>query len=111
MERLLDECCLMSNTPAHFTWVSEQFLSEAGILPWSREMPLRVPASHATIFTANCGKALAVGLTYHGLVDAIRDALQWVATQPIDLERRAGLSPDRERQLRQAWHSQSHVDG
>ena len=108
MQRLLDECNLVSGGAAHFTWIDEQFLLNADVQPWSTEMPLWAPASQATVYTANCGKALAVGLRYRALADTIRDTLQWAATRTIDIERRAGLSPDKEHQLLQAWHAQLH---
>jgi 2'-hydroxyisoflavone reductase len=46
------------------------------------------------------------GLTFRPLADIIRDTLAWDAAHPRDLERRAGLKPEREAQLLQAWHDQ-----
>jgi 2'-hydroxyisoflavone reductase len=110
MGRLLDECRAVSGSDARFVWASQEFLKEAGVQPWT-EMTLWVPEEPDTAgFSAvNCGKAFAAGLTIRPLADTIRATLAWDATRPADAERRAGLKPEREAELLQAWRSRTET--
>ena len=55
------------------------------------------------IFAFNSGKAIAAGLAFRPVADTVRDTLAWDATRPADIQWRAGLKPEREAELLQAW--------
>ena len=67
MERLLDECRIVTGSVARPVWVGERFLLEAGVEPWG-ELPLWVPEESGPEFrgfmSVNCSKAYAAGLTF-----------------------------------------------
>ncbi len=103
MQRLLEECKTVSRSDARFTWLSEDFLLAQGAEPWS-EVPLWIPEADDIL---RCDKAISAGLTFRPIADTIRDTLDWDATRPRNLERRAGLRPERETQLLRAWHNRN----
>ncbi len=106
MRQLLDECQAVCNQAAHFTWIDEQFLLDAGAQPWS-ELPLWVPAQSVNFQSIDCRRAIAAGLTYRPLATTIRDTLDWDTTRPSDHEWRAGLTTEREQELLHNWRTAS----
>ena len=114
--QLLDTCRAVSGSDARFSWVSEAFLLEKEVTPWS-ELPLWIPQSDPDMLgfsDVNCTKAIAAGLTFRDLAMIMRDTLAWDSTrmdaaEPAAraLQPRAGLSPQRELELLQAWHSRA----
>ncbi len=98
MERLLKECRRLSGSDATFIWASEKFLIEQGVGAWG-EMPLWIPEGYNGIFLVNNDKAISAGLTFRPLSDTIKNTLAWDATRNSDIEWRAGLRPEREREL------------
>lgn len=108
MGELLEAARRVSASNASFTWVSEAFLADQKVAPWS-ELPLWIPDSDpdaAGFNTVSCARALAAGLHYRPLEDTIRDTLTWVKTRPAEHAWRAGLSPEREAELLAAWCAQ-----
>ncbi len=102
--QVLEECKRQSGSDSRFIWVDEKRLLDAGATPWM-EVPLWVPESDpdAGCFNAiNCTKAFAAGLTFRPLGETIRDTLAWDATRPADVERKAGIKPEREAHYLQA---------
>ena len=102
---LLEACHLVSGSDAFLSWVSEEFLLEQKVAPWS-DLPLWIPESDPDsvgFSTTNCEKALAHGLRFRALDDTLRDTLAWAQTRPADWTWRAGLSPQREAELLSAW--------
>jgi 2'-hydroxyisoflavone reductase len=115
--RLLDVCRDVSGSDARFTWVSEEFLTEQEVGPWI-ELPLWIPESDHDMLgfaDVDCRKAIAAGLTFRDLATTVRDTLAWNATRPDGeqaepsraLQPRAGLKPEREAELLQAWHARA----
>jgi 2'-hydroxyisoflavone reductase len=104
LRRFLDECQAAANNAARFSWVAEQFLLDAGAVPWS-ELPLWVPAAEAGLNTADCRKATEAGLMFRSLTDTIRDTLRWAATRPANHEWQAGLPAEKETKILDAWHA------
>ncbi len=112
--QLLDACRTVSGSDARFTWVSEAFLLEKEVTPWS-ELPLWIPQSDPDMLgfsDISCAKAIAAGLTFRDLHMTVRDTLAWDsartdAAEPAAraLQPRAGLNPDREVELLRAWHN------
>jgi 2'-hydroxyisoflavone reductase len=106
-QAFLEECRSVSRSDAHFSWINDRFLLEAGLTPWT-EVPLWIPEddAHNRFFLAvNGEKARAAGLRFRPLAETIRDTLEWDRSRPVSAERRAGLSGGRETQILQAWRS------
>ncbi len=109
MADLLTTCKQVSGSDAAFVWLDDAFLLEAGAGPWI-EVPLWIPATGGQsdgLLDVNFAKARAAGLTFRDIADTVRDTLAWDRTRPADTERRAGLAPERERALLQAWRERN----
>jgi len=106
MERVLEECKVASDSDASFTWVSDNFLVQEKVAPWS-EMPLWMPEEsepHLKGFMfINCNKAVGSGLSFRPLNDTIRDTLTWHETNRLNEELKAGIDPDKEQRLLRKW--------
>lgn len=86
------------NVDTRFTWVSESFLQTQQIK--DNELPMWVPAAYQGLMRTNIDRALAAGLTFRPLAQTISDTLAWDAREGTP---KAGLSPEREAELLQAW--------
>ncbi len=107
MGEVLAVCQEIGGGSGPITWVSEEFLAEQGVAPWS-EMPLFIPASDPDALgmeSVSIAKAMRLGLSFRPLRETVRDTLAWERTRPRDLARRAGISPEREQALLGAWHA------
>jgi 2'-hydroxyisoflavone reductase len=103
MQAVLETCRDVSGSDARFTWLSEEFIAEYGLAPWS-ELPIWVPESEGVGFSAiNIQKAVGHGLTFRPLAETVRDTLAWHSTRPTDREMRAGMKPEREQEALAAW--------
>ncbi len=99
--KMLEEIKNVSQSDAKFTWVSEEFMQENEVAPWS-DMPLHLPKSLANMRAANIDKALEKGLKFRPLSETVFDTLNW--RKDIDTEMKAGISEQREKDLLQKWH-------
>jgi 2'-hydroxyisoflavone reductase len=106
MGRLLEECRTVSGSDARLTWVSEHFLLESAVKPWT-EMPLWIPEDYDQSRYVEFGKALAAGLTFRPLAETVRDTLAWDRTRLPDEIWRAGLKREREAGLLRRWRAQN----
>lgn len=92
---------------ASLTRVDADFLVEHGVRPWS-DMPVWMPprGQYAGIARAEIGRAVEAGLTFRPLSETARDTLRWHRGRPPEEQRnlRAGLDPDREADVLDAWH-------
>jgi 2'-hydroxyisoflavone reductase len=107
MEGLLEECKMVSNSDASFTWVSDNFLLQEKVAPWS-EIPFWMreegaPHSKGFMFVS-CKKAVAAGLSFRPLNETIRDTLASSETNCLNEKLKAGLEPDKEQRLLRKWH-------
>jgi 2'-hydroxyisoflavone reductase len=102
MGKLLEECEAVSGGEAKIVWVSEEFLEENGVEPFT-QLPLWVPREYAGMLDVDCGRAIAAGLTFRPLSETIRDVLAWDRAR-AETDPAAGLKPERERELLSAWH-------
>ncbi len=93
----------ISGSDATFTWVSETFLKENEVAPWT-QLPMWLGSQVPGISLVSCEKAFADGLKIRPLDETIRDTLTWQATRQADHEWRAGLSREREVELLEKWH-------
>jgi 2'-hydroxyisoflavone reductase len=98
-EQLLKTCNEVTGGKATFTWVTEDFIEKNEI-----NLPLWVPEKGAGLFQMDCKKAIAAGLRFRPLRDTVRDTLVWHQSRPADYQLKAGLSPEREKELLRAWH-------
>ena len=91
---------------ANFTWVSEEFLTEQKVQPWS-DMPVWAGKDDAVART-NIDRALSKGLTFRPLDVTARDTLAWFKSLPQDRQShpKAGLSSQREAEVLAAWKKQ-----
>src|SRR6266480_176392 len=93
---------------AKFTWVSEEFLNEQKVQPWS-DMPVWTGKDDAVART-NISRALSKGLTFRPLDVTARDTLAWFKSLPQERQShpKAGLSPQRETEVLAAWKEQAN---
>jgi len=103
---MLDDICAATSTGAAITWVPAEFLAREQVAPWS-DMPAWVPADGeaAGMMRTNIQRALEAGLTFRPLVQTVRDTLAWYDALPQErrTQPRAGLAPEREHAVLQAW--------
>lgn len=109
MGDFLSICQRVSGSDARLTWVSDPFLKEnkAGAL-W--ELPFWMPESDPAaegIFTLDNSKALAAGLNLRPVEQIAAETLAWERERP-EHKWRAGLAPQRERELLDKWHAENH---
>lgn len=112
MAAMLEGCLPADGVDVRLTWVDEEFLLANGVEPWT-EMPLWLPEGDPAndgFFKVRRDKAMAARLTYRPLEETARDTLAWEISRtgpskvaPSGLALDAGMSPERERQLLDAW--------
>ena len=78
-------------------WVDESFLLEQGVEGWS-DVPCWIPSTledHRCFQQVDVSRAVAAGLTFRPLSETARDVPDWTGL--------AGLPPERETELLEAW--------
>lgn len=87
-----------------FTWVPADFLAEHDVSPWSEMTTWFGPSPLAR---ASVERAVRRGLTYRPLAVTAADTLAWFRSLPEErrAELRAGLDPEKEREVLAAWHA------
>lgn len=110
LQQVLETCRAAAGSDATFTWVDPGFLLEAGVEPWS-DLPVWLPGEeYAGFMAANIDKARGSGLRFRPLAETIADTLAWDRARP-DGEMKAGLRPERERELLDRWHDRTEPGG
>jgi 2'-hydroxyisoflavone reductase len=99
------------STNAYLTWVEADFLAKHDARPWV-DLPVWVPprgGASAGFATRNIDRALATRLTFRPLAVTAKDTLEYYHSQPEDrkLKLRAGLAPEREKEILSAWRATS----
>jgi len=102
-KRMLEACVAVCNPQARLTWLSESFLLEHKVEPWS-EIPVWVPEKECAFDTCHNARAMAAGLKFRSIEETIRDTLAWARTRPIDHAWRAGMKAEREAELLREWN-------
>jgi 2'-hydroxyisoflavone reductase len=97
----LDTCHAVTDSDATYTWVSESVLLARSVAPYT-ELPLWVPSELASFDRFECRRAITAGLAFRPMADTIRATLDWATSHPSQAPS-AGLSPEREAALLQAW--------
>ena len=92
------------NANAKLTWLSEDFLKQQKVEPWS-DMPVWTGAGSG-LARAKIDHALAKGLTFRSLDETARQTLAWFKSLPQNRQSklRAGLTSEREAEVLAAWH-------
>jgi 2'-hydroxyisoflavone reductase len=108
MGTLIGACRVAVPGNTTVTWVPASFLEEQHVEGWS-DMPVWVHATgdEAAFAGTAAAKALAAGLNIRPLAETVRDTLVWHRTRPSEQQAtlKAGLSPEREREVLAAWHA------
>ncbi|MGI8819293.1 MAG: NAD-dependent epimerase/dehydratase family protein [Chthoniobacterales bacterium] len=106
---MLDGIRTAVSSDAKFTWADADFLAAQKVSPWS-DMPVWIPpkSEEGAMTRTRIRKALAQGLTFRPLPETTRDTLAWLKTQPAERQAtlKAGLTPEREKEVLAAWHKQ-----
>jgi 2'-hydroxyisoflavone reductase len=106
MGRILHTCKTASGSDARFTWVPADFLAKHDVHAWS-DMPAWVPHEGETagFMHVSNAKAIAAGLVFRPIKDTAKATLEWFRTEPEERQQklRAGIAPDRERNVLAAW--------
>jgi 2'-hydroxyisoflavone reductase len=108
MGMLLDACVKAAKNDAKATWVPAAFLAEQKVEGWS-DMPVWMHAvgEEAAFADTSMDRAKAAGLSIRSLDDTVRDTLAWHRARPPEQQAKlkAGISPEREREVLAAWHA------
>jgi 2'-hydroxyisoflavone reductase len=93
---------------ARLVWASADFLEQQKVSPWG-DMPVWIPATGDTAGAnrRRNRKAIAAGLTFRPLAQTVTDTVAWWKTLPAERQGklRAGITPEREAQVLEAWKS------
>ncbi|MHA7966048.1 NAD-dependent epimerase/dehydratase family protein [Paenibacillus sp. CAU 1782] len=109
MGELLQTCRDICGTEAEFTWVSDDFLQEQKIQPWT-ELPFWLPEREpgttgdlGGIFSLSIKRAVEKGLSFRPLHETVRDTMHWlIEAGPKVLN---SLKEERELELLKHWES------
>jgi 2'-hydroxyisoflavone reductase len=98
----------ITSTPLSFTWVDTDFLLDREVRPYT-DVPLWMPArgNRAGFNRFELTRSLDMGITYRPLAVTAYDTLEYHKGRPAEQRERlrAGLAPERERELLAAWHA------
>ncbi|MEO8208926.1 MAG: NAD-dependent epimerase/dehydratase family protein [bacterium] len=101
LEKLFDECRKVSGSNAEIVWVSEKFLADEKVAPWT-EIPLWVPQEETGVNNVDIRKAIKDGLTFRPLDETLKDTLEFDKTRK-DYILRSGLKAEKEEELLKKW--------
>jgi 2'-hydroxyisoflavone reductase len=97
MRNFLETCKNVLNPSAELVWVSDGFLEENEVNPWS-DMPVWAPDSMKEFHglgKINVLKAIIEGLTFTPLESTIKDTYEWHQSRNVS-SLKAGISSERE---------------
>jgi 2'-hydroxyisoflavone reductase len=107
-------CGIRAATTAGATlhWVPADFLDQQKVSAWG-DMPAWVPGTGATAGFARRknGRAGEAGLTFRPLAQTALDTLAWFRSLPAERQAqpRAGIKPEREKQVLEAWAARGQI--
>jgi 2'-hydroxyisoflavone reductase len=102
MAAFLQACQQAVESESWLTWVSERFLLEQGVKPFT-ELPLWLPEKENGLMTVDLWKALALGLEFRSIRETILDTLAWHRSRNGNRLLGAGLNPEKEAQILKTW--------
>lgn len=109
MRKFLETCQRICNPDAQLVWVDEIFIEDNEITPWA-EMPAWAPDSKKEFHglgKINISKALDRGLTFLDLGKTIFDTLEWDKSRTESAKFRAGIDPQKEKNILEKFKSQA----
>lgn len=110
MADMLYGCKAVTTSDARFTWVDADFIAEKKLRPYA-DLPVWMPprGNSAGWARMDVSKAVKAGLTYRPLADTARDTLAFYHAQSPERQAalKAGLAPDREKQVLAEWHARA----
>lgn len=100
LNTIFETCRRISQSTTSFKWAPVEFLQKNNVQPWS-DMPAWVPETgdDAGVAHVDISKALQAGLNFTPLAQTIQDIYDWETERPDDYELKAGLKPEREKEL------------
>jgi nucleoside-diphosphate-sugar epimerase len=103
MGELLATCSEVGAGGAALEWISDAFLLDQGVVPYA-EMPLWIPdePEYRYFSEVSAERAIASGLSFRPVRETVADTLAWSRAHPA-VDRRNGLSPEREADLLARW--------
>ncbi|ALN79624.1 NAD-dependent epimerase/dehydratase family protein [Lysobacter antibioticus] len=108
MGAVLAESQRAAKAKSTVTWVPADFLEAHKVSPW-QDMPAWIPArgEYAGFGRTSVAKARAAGLSYRPLRETVRDTLAYWHGLPAERRSKpkAGIAPQREAEVLQAWHA------
>jgi hypothetical protein len=103
---LLDETLGAVDSDARLVPVDGDWLVEQGVD--GQQLPLWTEGGVEWSLAMDTARAQAAGLTYRPFAETVRDTLTWAKANPDQSTRPEwGMSPERERQLLDAWADQA----
>jgi 2'-hydroxyisoflavone reductase len=99
---VLDASAEAAGTSPRYVEATDDWLAAHEVDPWMgpESLPLWLPGpEYAGFMNRRNAAARAAGLTLRPLAETVRAALRWERERGLERERRAGLSPARERAL------------
>lgn len=106
MAAMLYGCKAVTTSDARLTWVEQDFLLQQGAGPWM-ELPLWVPNTPDTagFSRVSNAKAVSVGMKFRPFAETAGDTLAWAKTLAADHKWGAGLDPEKEKRILEAWRA------
>jgi 2'-hydroxyisoflavone reductase len=101
MNEVLEACKEASGSGAQWVWAPEEILIEHEVAFWS-EVPFVIEWKDHAVFRVDVSKAVGEGLTFRSLLQTVRETLAWDAMRDQGTLLKAGLAPERERELIEA---------
>lgn len=99
METFLETCREVTGGKATWTWIPQEILAEKKVAYW-QEIPLCIEEKDHAVMAVSVKKAIQDGLKLRPLTQSIRETLAWDAVQPEGTLLAAGLTPEREADLK-----------
>jgi 2'-hydroxyisoflavone reductase len=97
---------------AKLHWVPTDFLEQQKVSAWG-DMPAWVPGTGETagFGRRKNARAVAAGLTFRPLAETALDTLAWFRSLPAERQAqlRAGIKPERETQVLEAWKARGQI--
>jgi 2'-hydroxyisoflavone reductase len=102
-EHVLETCAAVAGTDAELVWVDPDFLNAQGVEEWM-ELPLWLyDEQYRGMLSVDASPAFAAGLRLRSLEDTVRDTLAWAQSGEAPSELAAGLDPEKEQAVLDAW--------
>jgi 2'-hydroxyisoflavone reductase len=102
-EHVLETCAAVAGTDAELVWVDPDFLNAQGVEEWM-ELPLWLyDEQYRGMLSVDASPAFAAGLRLRSLEDTVRDTLAWAQGGEAPDGSPAGLDPEKEQAVLDAW--------